>query len=235
MLNPSILALMLACTGDSQDTGTGGDGGGGTADGGSSTIPCVETETPLAKSTAPVTVEEVWPLIEAWSPTSILWSQASSGMEGESQPFAVTFTQSGDAVVVERTGGDVYSLTHPLACRPGPELRIPVTVEVVVDGGNATASYTGNVDAQGASYPLVFFHLRTSETDPPDLSKDWLAAANTEIDESWGQTSAEAVMESSFSRGEYDGDWLPVWAVTVEASDGGWGGVLWKGEIPAPD
>lgn len=229
------LSILLACTDGSpnDDTGTGIYGG----DGGASSIPCVETEAPLSEATAPTIVEEVWPLIEAWRPTSITWSQASTGGEGESQPFAVTFVQAGDAVVVTRTGGDVYSPTHPLACRPGPELRIPISVDVTVNGGSATAHYDGNLDAQGASYPLVFFYLRTTVAEEPDLSAEWLAAAEAEV-EGWAGAGVPIdALDSWFHRGEYDGDWLPRWGIgaTAHTKDAYHSGILWSGDLPAPE
>ncbi|MCK6505964.1 hypothetical protein L6R53_21695 [Myxococcota bacterium] len=228
------LSILLACTDRSptDDTGTGGHGG----DGGASSIPCVEIETPLSEATAPTTVDEVWPLIEAGDPTSITWSLSATAAVGEAQPFAVAFTQTGDALIVTRTGGDVYSPTHPLACRPGPELRIPVSVDLTVDEGNAIVQFSGNVDAQGASYPLVFLDMVTTADLPPTLSSEWIAAAETVIGDDWGHDPAEAILKSHFSRGEFDGPWVPTWALTAERSDGlGWGGVLWLGDLPGPE
>lgn len=227
------LSILLACnSGETlNDTGTGGHGG----DGGSSSIPCVETETPLSEATAPTTVEEVWPLIEAWDPTTITWQVSAAGLDGKAEAFETTFTQTSDTVVVTRTGGDVYSPTHPLACRPGPELRIPISADVLVDDGGATVHYFGSVDAQGASYSLTYFNLRTSADVPPVLSEDWSEAALTEI-EGRGYDAEGQVIESSFSRGEFDGEWVPTWALTAVQTDGTSGaGLLWLGDLPAPE
>ena len=229
------LSILLACTDSSStdDTGAGHSGG----DGGSSGLPCVETETPLSEATAPTTVEEVWPLIEAWHPTTITWSRAPDAWDSKSVPFAATFTQAGDAVVVTRTGGDVYSPTHPNSCRPGPELRIPISVEVTVDGGSASAHFDGSLDAQGATYPLAFFRLDTSVDTPPTLSSEWLAAAEEELAERWGSDATIDSIESWFNRGEYEGDWLPRWGIgaTGHTEDAGITGVLWTGDLPAPE
>ena len=229
------VSLLLACSGTEaiDDSGTGLYGG----DGGSSGLPCVETETPLSEATAPTTIEEVWPLIEAWNPTSITWRQSSMGDVGKAQPFEATFTQAGDPVVVTRTGGDVYSPTHPNSCRPGPELRIPISVDVTVDGGNATAHFDGSLDAQAATYSLAFFRLDTSVDNPPILSSEWLASAEAEVGE-WGTGGAPIdALRAWFERGEYEGEWLPEWGLgaTAHTKDAYHSGILWSGDLPAPE
>ncbi|RME26290.1 MAG: hypothetical protein D6798_07020, partial [Deltaproteobacteria bacterium] len=92
MLVAIVAAHLLACTstppatggdggdGGHADSGTPTDGGGSGPDGGGSSdgglpdpMPCDETVVPLTDTTPPVSVDEVWPVVQGWVPTSITW------------------------------------------------------------------------------------------------------------------------------------------------------------------
>ncbi len=251
MLVTIVASLLAACTSTSPSSGgSGGGSGGGHADSGATTdgggvagdgggssdggmmdpMPCDETVVPLTKATPPVSVDEVWPVVQAWVPTPITWvANATADDVGTSDALSVVIEQTGDAMVVTRTGYTT-SDTDPDACRPGPELRIPVTATVTVAGGQAVATHTGFVDAQAAERTRIYFTDLVDEA--PVLSKDWQAAAASKVS-GWGYSIDDATrLYATIVTSQTDDVWAPEWAIDVRRDEAPmWGGVLWRGTL----
>lgn len=137
---------------------------------------CVTVERP-AWGPTPADESEVVSQLSGWRPFVVKWD--FSQVDPAATPSAVSMTVARGAedagIVKRRDGGSPES---PFGCRPGPELRVPFEIAVDVDGGGATATLQGSVDAESEEpEPIYLSYLR----GPAALTGQWKTLAEEEM------------------------------------------------------
>lgn len=156
------------------------------------TDPCVETELD-PDGTEPTDEATLLDHLAATSlPTTIVWDRHPGAAAGEvSASFLLTV--QGPAVRLERSGGG----GSPLCPTDVAELRVPVQIEVQLDGGSVVTVFEGAVDASGPTVDdLVFGQVRS----PAMLTTAWNDAGEAEFHHNTdlGSMSWEVVLGRSY-------------------------------------
>jgi len=124
------IALSASCTG-ANTMGRPADG-------------CMVVSTPLAESSWEGSeVGDLLVALTAEAPSSVVWDDSALGMT-ESVLEAGWTLSDGAATVEERSG---FSGIGWADCRPGPELVVPIDIELDVDNGCISGSLQGQVAA----------------------------------------------------------------------------------------
>lgn len=169
-----LIPLLLACTGERMLDGD----------------ECVESEAPVESTTPPVTEAEALSTLESqFMPVGVVWTDGIT-LSGETSTIEISLSRTSDlATVVTRERGD---LDFP-PCRHGPELRLPVRLDVDISAGMATSAGLGAIDAAGATLSEMYL---------------WYYQVEAALAEEW-DGSARDHMSSTFSADD------PVWKMSL--------------------
>ncbi len=173
--------------------------------------PCVVEVQDASK--APLSEDALWGLVDQLEWTSVSWQLSSTS---PTSIISLSLERAlGNTTVVTRHGGDIQ------ACRPGPELAVPVHMNISMDDGESTWGTDEDIFAADLTPEHVYFEGVQSTCT---LTGAWLDAA-TQI-----MTTDFGAGDISCSALVFDG--LAITGVEVDALyvDQDVGEALWNGE-----